>query len=185
MMGRMKHPSKRRADTSESAERKQQGGRRPGGGKALSTEEQIEEIHRRVVVRTTADVQGLTDLLSSRRKLMWSNFLAGLARGVGFFLGVSIVGGVVLGVAALTFDHAFAALGLKDVTLKRAVTSAYEKYVEIQDLIGDAQKNIDKARAQMKTLPPPGSVAPAPDGSAPAPSPAPMPDPAHAPEDGR
>ncbi len=150
----------------------------PGPEAPVTTEQRIEEIHNRVVLNRTAEVNGMLELLGSSRRLMWTNFLAGLARGVGFFLGVSIVGAVVLGILALVVDRSFKALG-SDITLKSAVTSAYYKFAEIQDLIAEAQRDIDSARAKLRQipqlhpgLPPLPATAPGPETSGP-PEPAP------------
>jgi hypothetical protein len=51
----------------------------------------------------------LADLLEvSKRpwKLVWTNFIAGLARGVGMFLGAGIAGTIVLGLATWFLYHA-------------------------------------------------------------------------------
>lgn len=117
--------------------------------------ERVRAVHERVVTTTTSEALALVELLGSTRRLAWVNFVAGLARGLGLFLGVSIVGAVLVGVSAFVFDKAFATLGLKDITLKSTVTSAYQKYVEIQDLIADAQKKVDTAKREMQALPSP------------------------------
>jgi len=82
---------------------------------------------------------GLLQILGSRRKLMWINFVAGLARGVGFFLGVSLLGGIFLGVTAIVFDKAAQTLGYRDVSLKQVVQAAVHKFQEIQDYVAEAQ----------------------------------------------
>ncbi len=112
----------------------------------LTIEARIEEIHRRVVLRGGSELTGMLDLLGNRRRVMWVNFLAGLARGVGFFLGVSLLGGVLLGLFALFFDKATETLGFKDLTVKQAVRAAYMKFDEIQHDLEEVRAELAAAR---------------------------------------
>jgi hypothetical protein len=135
-------------------------GPHPGGAAAPPLEDElralarrVDEIHARVVARTSSETLALVELLGSRRRLMTVNFVAGLARGIGMFLGVTIVGAILLGVAAYAFDTAFETLGLQNVTLRSTVTSAYGKYVEIQSLINEAQRSLDAAQTAVEKLP--------------------------------
>ena len=93
---------------------------------------------------------GLLEILGSRKKLMWINFVAGLARGVGFFLGVSIVGGLLLGATAIAFDKTAETLGFKDVSLRQVVQATFLKFQEIQDYIEEARRAKEKADAEFE-----------------------------------
>jgi hypothetical protein len=52
----------------------------------------------------------MVDLLTSKRRLAANNFFLGLFRGIGFFLGVTIVGSLVLGVGVAVAGTAFGKL---------------------------------------------------------------------------
>ncbi len=68
----------------------------------------VDEIRDLLLVRRTAESLDLVDLLRSKRRLMFNNFLLGLFRGIGFFLGFTIVGALLLGILVLSFgwvDH--------------------------------------------------------------------------------
>ena len=73
----------------------------PTGGKDIN--DKVDEIRNLLLVRRTAESLDLVDLLRSKRRLMFSNFLLGLFRGIGFFLGFGIVGGLLLGILVLSF----------------------------------------------------------------------------------
>jgi hypothetical protein len=78
----------------------------------------IEEIKNLLLVRRTSEALDLVDLLRSKRRLMTTNFILGLFRGIGFFLGVTIVGALILGMVALTFSWIESILGLEEGTAK-------------------------------------------------------------------
>jgi hypothetical protein len=48
--------------------------------------------------RSLADMAGLAEFLSSKRRMFWTNFLMGMGRGIGFAVGLSIVGALFVGV---------------------------------------------------------------------------------------
>ena len=98
--------------------------------------------------RQSLAAHGLLEILGSRKKLMWINFIAGLARGVGFFLGVSIVGGLLLGATAIAFDKTAETLGFKDVSLRQVVQATFLKFQEIQDYIEEARRAKEKEDAE-------------------------------------
>jgi len=89
----------------------------------------IEEIKNLLLVRRTSEALDLVDLLRSKRRLMTTNFLLGLFRGIGFFLGVTIVGALILGMVALTFSWIESLLGLEEGTAK-----SY-----LQDVVGQGE----------------------------------------------
>ncbi len=102
-----------------------------------TVEERVSAIYDRFVTRTQADVTGLWEMLGSRRKLMWINFLAGISRGVGFFLGVTLIGGLIIGGTAFVLDNAAEAMGWKEITFASMVESVYGKFREVQAVITD------------------------------------------------
>jgi hypothetical protein len=111
-------------------------------------------------VRTEADrraleLSALLEILGSSRKLLWVNFLAGLSRGVGFFLGVTLVGALLIGVLATLFDHAAQTLGFRDITLKDAVRAAVVKFEEIRGEVESVQREIATGKSE---APPPDNA---------------------------
>ena len=105
-------------------------------------------------LRQAANITALTELLSNRRKLFWTNFVAGLARGVGFFLGVTLVGALVIGLFATLFDRTAQRLGFKDVTMKDMIRAAVVKFEEIR-------REVEDVRAELRAEPPPPELRPA------------------------
>ncbi len=102
-------------------------------------------------------VTALAEVLGSGRRLMWVNFLAGLARGVGFFLGATLVGGLLIGVMAILFDMAASTLGFKDLSLKDAVRAVVVKFEEIRQEVDKVQAEL---KAQRESAPPPEAPVP-------------------------
>ena len=115
----------------------------PEKPKPETVEDRVSAIYDRFVTRTQADVVGLWEMLGSRRKLMWVNFLAGLSRGVGFFLGVTLIGGLVIGGAAFLLDKTAEVAGWKDITFARMVEGVYSKFKEVQAVITDMEEDRD------------------------------------------
>ncbi len=97
--------------------------------------------------RQALELSSLLEILGSSRKLLWVNFVAGLARGVGFFLGVTLVGALLIGILATLFDHAARTLGFKDITLKDAVRAAVVKFEEIRSEVSDVQDELAAKRS--------------------------------------
>jgi hypothetical protein len=127
------------------------------GERTVSMTEKIDEIHRRVVLERTTELSGLLEILGHRRRLMWLNFSAGLARGVGFFLGVTLIGALILGGIALAFNAAVGYMGFKDITLEQAVKATVAKFNEIEKLVGEAKEEVHTEavqRAEMERLAP-------------------------------
>jgi hypothetical protein len=122
---------------------------RPARGKRTpppvrSLEEKVNDIHHSLISRRGAELMGMLEIISSRRKLMWLNFNAGLARGVGFFLGVTMIGALVLGGFALAFNFAARSLGFSDITLEEAVGSTVRKFSEIRSLVEQARNEVER-----------------------------------------
>jgi len=99
--------------------------------------ERVEET----ATRQSAAAHGLLEILASKRRLMAINFLAGLSRGVGFFLGVTLIGGLLLGGLALSIDIALSTFGSK-ITLKDVVREVAQKSNEIQALWRQEQEQL-------------------------------------------
>ncbi|HEX5011468.1 MAG TPA: DUF5665 domain-containing protein [Planctomycetota bacterium] len=118
--------------------------------KAKPTRQQV-ETH---VAQQASELAALSELLGSRWKLMWINFMAGLARGVGFFLGASLVGALLLGMLATVFDTTAERLGFKDMTLKDLVRATVVKFEELRQDVKESEADLrEKAREE----PPAGS----------------------------
>jgi hypothetical protein len=98
-------------------------------------EEQVEEIHERLVRDRHSELYGLLEVLGNRRRMMWLNFTSGMARGAGFFIGVTMVGALLLSGVALAFNAAASHLGFKDLTLEQAVRAAVKKFEEVQHIV--------------------------------------------------
>ena len=107
----------------------------PPPPKPHSLEEQIEEIHERLVRDRHSELYGVLDILGNRRRMMWLNFTSGIARGAGFFIGVTMVGALLLSGVALAFNAAASKLGFKDLTFEQAVRSAVKKFEEVQSIV--------------------------------------------------
>jgi len=119
--------------------------------KAKPTREEI-ETH---AAQQASELAALSELLHSRWKLMWVNFLAGLARGVGFFLGASLVGALVLGMLATVFDTTAHRLGFPDMTLKDLVRATVVKFEELRQDVKESEEDL-KEKAGVVEPPPEG-----------------------------
>jgi hypothetical protein len=159
--------SGKRADGGHDKDGKPARGGRRGRGKRepappQSLEEKVDGIYERLISRRGAELLGMLDIISSRKRLMWLNFNAGLARGVGFFLGVTMIGALILGGVALAFNFAAHSLGYTDITLEQAVSSTVRKFTEIRQLVDDAQDEAERETQSAKvravgTEPEPGT----------------------------
>jgi hypothetical protein len=113
-------------------------------GKDKPTREEI-ETH---AAQQARELAALSELLHSRWKLMWVNFMAGLARGVGFFLGASLVGALLLGLLATAFDTTAHRLGFPDMTLKDLVRATVVKFEELRQDVKESEADLkEKAQA--------------------------------------
>jgi len=131
----------------------------------LSLDDKIEEIHRRMVRDRHSELYGVLDILGNRRRMMWLNFNAGLARGVGFFLGVTLIGALLLGGLALAFNWTVVRLGFADVTLEKAVRAAVRKFEEVQRIVDKTHEEVQaEVRADQR-----GQVSPYPEQPLPRP----------------
>lgn len=132
-----------------------------------SMADKVDAIHRRIVQERGIELGGLLDILGNRRKLMWLNFSAGVARGVGFFLGVTMIGALLLAGVAFAFNAAVGYMGFKDLTLEDAVKAAVRKFSEIEKIATEAQEEVkteEVHRQEMDRLAPidPDPLAPEP-----------------------
>jgi len=129
---------------------------RPAPPEAPATlEQKVEEIHERLVRDRHSELYGLLEILGNRRRLMWLNFVAGLSRGVGFFLGVSLVGALLLGALGYAFNRAATTLGFKDLTLEQAVRAAVLKYEQVEQIVEKTQDEVHSIQEQGPQLPTP------------------------------
>jgi hypothetical protein len=110
-------------------------------------EEQVEEIHERLVRDRHSELYGLLEVLGNRRRMMWLNFTSGVARGAGFFIGVTMVGALLLSGIALAFNAAASHMGFKDLTLEQAVRAAVKKFDEVQHIV---EKTKEEAAADAR-----------------------------------
>lgn len=115
-----------------------------------------DELARSEAARRALEVTALLEILGSPRRLLWANFLGGLARGVGFFLGVTLVGALVIGILATLFDHAAQTLGFRDITMKDAVRAAVVKFEEIRTEVEAVKTELAAKQAGAAPLPAPG-----------------------------
>jgi hypothetical protein len=107
--------------------------------KPESLEDRVSLMYDRFMTRSAGEVNGMFEMMGSRKRLIWINFLAGLGRGVGFFLGVTLIGGLVIGATAFLLDKTAATIGLKDVTFASMVRSVYSKFEEVQHVISNIE----------------------------------------------
>jgi len=110
---------------------------------AESLETRLTEVRDRLLANTNAEVNGLFQILGSKRRLLMVNFLAGLARGLGFFLGVTLVGALLVGGSAYLLDATAQGLGLDDVTTIGMVEPIFHKFREVETLWGELQEEAD------------------------------------------
>lgn len=118
----------------------------------------MDEIHQRFVRDRGGELFGMLEILGNRRKLMWINFNAGMARGVGFFMGVTLVGALLLAAIAFAFNAVVGYMGFKDITLEDAVKAAVRKFNEIEKIATEAEEEVkteEVQRQEMDRLAPP------------------------------
>jgi len=85
--------------------------------------QRLEELSMTVKSRLALDFTDLNRFLLSTKRLMLTNFLMGVARGVGFLLGATLVGTLAIYFMAKVFDQSMKALK-KDVTLDKVISQA-------------------------------------------------------------
>lgn len=128
-------------------------------------EQKIDELHARLVCDKHSELYGVLDILGNKRQLMWLNFLAGLARGVGFFLGVTLVGALLLGGLAFAFNRLVASMGFRDLTFEQAVRQAVIKLEQVEEIVEKTEAEIESGQVALPPLeePAPAEPPPAPD----------------------
>ncbi|MCB9897534.1 MAG: hypothetical protein H6825_05990 [Planctomycetes bacterium] len=108
-------------------------------GRHVASEELVRELTERLAIQRSAEIHGLLEILGRKRKLFAINLLAGLARGVGFFLGITLVGGLVIGATAMAFDFVAETFGLHDVNFTSLMRRFAEKAVEAERVWEDVR----------------------------------------------
>lgn len=126
-----------------------------GHARKAAAARQDEDLARAEAERRALEVTALLEILGSPRRLLWTNFLGGLARGVGFFLGVTLVGALVIGILATLFDHAAQTLGFRDITMKDAVRAAVVKFEEIRTEVEAVKAELAAKQSGAAPLPAP------------------------------
>lgn len=111
----------------------------PSAAQVAELRASLEELRNLIASQHAADVHGLSRMLGSKKRLMGVNLLTGLARGVGFFLGATLIGALLIGGTAYFFDASAEALGLKDYTTQRFVRALYGKFREIKQVIDEIE----------------------------------------------
>jgi hypothetical protein len=107
----------------------------------LQLAHRVGELHERIATQTSADVNGLYQILGSKRRLLFVNFMAGLARGAGFFLGVTLIGGLIIGSFGYFFDATARLVGLDDVTFRGLVRTFAEEAIEAKKVWEDVNQD--------------------------------------------
>ena len=92
----------------------------------------VEDIYGLLTLRRGAELTDLVQFLKSKRHLAWINFLLGTARGVGFFLGFSLVGALVVALAGYFVDFTARTFQSRYDT-RTIVRTVMNKYVEVMD----------------------------------------------------
>ena len=113
------------------------------------TAELIRNLHDRVVTKSQAEMNGLFEILGSKRRLFAVNFFAGLSRGAGFFLGATLIGGLLIGGLAMFIDTTAKAMGFEDVTFRSLIAVFAEKAVEAEKVWDDIRAREPKAEIEM------------------------------------
>ncbi len=106
-----------------------------GGSANADIQKTLIEVKDLLNVQQTAAALDLSHLLSSRRRLMISNFALGLSRGIGFFIGLSLFGALLLGTIAFAFSWLDETLGLR-------IGEQIDKLVNIGEKFGVDQEKI-------------------------------------------
>ena len=119
-----------------------------------SVRERIEAIENRVITQRNAEIHGLFEILGSKRRLLLVNFMAGLSRGAGFFLGATLIGALLLGGVAMFIDTAAQAVGLKDVSFQSLIYDLAEKATEAQQVWEDVKEDQTKGPIMEPATPP-------------------------------
>lgn len=103
------------------------------------SQELVDRLTAQLARARAMEINGLLQVLGRKRKLLTVNFLAGLARGAGFFLGLTLVGGLIIGATAMIFDFTARTFGMKDVSFTSLIRSFAEKAVEAERVWQDVR----------------------------------------------
>jgi hypothetical protein len=97
---------------------------------AEKLDRQSEKLKDALLVRRSAELTDFVALLGSKRRLASVNFLIGLARGVGLFLGFSLLGAVLVAIVAFAVDWT-ASTFESSYTTRSMVRSLMAKYSDV------------------------------------------------------
>jgi len=98
----------------------------------VSLTKQVEEVKSLLLIKRTTEALDLLDLLRSKRRLILANFLIGLFRGIGLFLGMTIVGALLLGIVVFVTSRAESILGLEKGSVEKAYRNIIERGEELR-----------------------------------------------------
>jgi|GEM_PF-3457230 len=87
--------------------------------------QRLESLSGAVMSRLALDFTDMNRFLLSTKRLLVTNFFMGIARGVGFLLGATLVGTLAIYFMAKVFDQSMKALK-KDVTMDRVISQVAE-----------------------------------------------------------
>jgi hypothetical protein len=105
----------------------------------LHLADRVGKLHDRIATQTKSEVNGLFELLGSKRRLLFVNFMAGLARGAGFFLGVTLIGGLIIGALAFFVDTTTRFIGMNDVTFRSITRTLAEQAMQAKQVWKDVE----------------------------------------------
>jgi len=130
--------------------------------------ERLEELSMTVKSRLALDFTDLNRFLLSTKRLVITNFLMGIARGVGFLLGATLVGTLAIYVMAKLFDQSMKALK-KDVTLDKVISQAANIRSKFMNALEEKEEEDGQGEDNRGEGPPaewiPPEKTPVPDGS--------------------
>ncbi|MEW6747840.1 MAG: DUF5665 domain-containing protein [Planctomycetota bacterium] len=85
-------------------------------------------------LKRVLEAHDMVELLYSKRRLLWLNFWLGLLRGLGFFLGMTLVGALLLGLLIYLFDWAGQAFR-QPLVMRNVVRELVDKYYEVVSVV--------------------------------------------------
>jgi hypothetical protein len=102
---------------------------------AAIDDNELEKLAGKIKTFVMSEYQGLIGAIEKPSRLFWINFFIGLFRGIGFFLGMTIVGAIILTALTLIIKPMLEGLAALDIPL----ISSW-----LADLIASVQDNLGK-----------------------------------------